>query len=356
MNYRHPVLDGHYHILQGWSNAADQDFIHSTQAYLDSRSFTSLNICAVPFLAEYGTDVSNNILAALCKLQMPNLYIHGGIAYDQVPVPEKMTNAFSPEVQYRELMEIGFDGIKMLETKPTEIRNLGRSMADGLYEKWFSAIERDGTHLVWHVADPGHFWIREYVADEFVERGWFYGDGTYPSQAEIFEQVETVLQRHPNLKVTFAHFYFHADTPDRLETLLASYPNVNIDITPGWEMYAAFARDPLFWRTFFTRYAHRIGFGTDSCDENEGSPEIADIVYRFLTTTDEQEIWGIRFPGISLDEEPLQKILEGNFRRRVGATPKPICREALKRYIEKYRLQIHNEHLRAMIDQAAKQL
>ncbi len=356
MHYGSPVLDGHYHILLGWQNAAGQDFVQSTSAYLESRGFASLNICAVPFLAEYGTDVSNNILAALCKVQMPDLYIHGGLVYDTVPVPERMGEAFAPVAQYRELMEIGFDGVKMLETKPTEIRRLGRSMADALYEDWFAAIERDGTHMVWHVADPAHFWIREYVSDEFVERGWFYGDGNHPTQEEIFGQVETVLARHPDLKVTFAHFYFHGDHPHRLEELFARYPNVNVDITPGWEMFAAFARDPAYWRDFFIRHADRIGFGTDSCDENEGSPEIADVVYRFLTTAEEQEMFGIRFPGIGLDGEPLQKILEGNFRRRVGASPKPICRDALRRYIEKYSPLIADDDLRVLIDRAKEAL
>lgn len=356
MHYKHSVLDGHYHILLGLENGAGQDFVQSTRAYLDSRSFASLNICAVPFLAEYQTDVSNNILAALCKLELPHLYIHGGIVYPEAPVPPSMPADYAPEVQYRELMEMGFDGVKMLETKPTEIRNLGRSMADELYEEWFAAIERDGTHVVWHVADPGHFWMREYVSDEFVERGWFYGDGTYPTQSQIFEQVETVLSRHPMLKVTLAHFYFHGDAPDRLEWLLEQYPNLNVDITPGWEMYAAFARDPEYWREFFTRYAHRIGFGTDTCDENEGSPEIADIVYRFLTTTEEQEIWGIRFPGIALDDASLRLILEDNFRRRVGDTPRPINREALKRYIEKYSHLIQSADLRAYIEEAGRRL
>ena len=356
MDYRHSILDGHYHILLGRFNHKGQDFIRSTRAYLESRGFASLNICAVPFLAEYQTDVSNNILAALCKLEMPHLYIHGGLVYSTSPAPKAMPAEFDPALQYRELMEIGFDGIKMLETKAAEIRRLGRSMDDPLYTDWFSAIAQDQTHLVWHVAAPAHFWIREYVSDEFVARGWFYGDGTYPSQEEIFRQVEAVLDRHPDLKVTMAHFYFHGDEPWRLEWLFEKYPNFNVDITPGWEMYAAFARDPAYWREFFQKHAHRIGFGTDTCDENEGSPEIADIVYRFLATNEEQEIWGIRFPGIALDDAPLQLILEGNFRRRVGETPRQINRAALKRYIEKYSPLIGNPDLRAYIEEAGRRL
>ncbi len=349
MKYNHSVIDGHYHILEGWHNHAGQDFVQSAKAYLASRGFESLNICAVPYLAEYRTDVSNNILAALCKLRVPGTYAHGGLIYSDDHTP-----ACDPAEQYRDLMEIGFDGVKMLETKPTEIRRLGRAMDEELFEGWFNAIEKDGTHIVWHAADPAHFWIREYVSQEFVDRGWFYGDGTYPSKEEIYRQVLAVLERHPALKATFAHFFFMGDEPQRLEEIFAKYPNVNVDITPGWEMYAAFARDPGYWRGFFVKYADRIGFGTDSGDESCGDPGIPDIVYRFLTTTDEQEIWGIRFPGIALDDSSLDRILRGNFIRRVGRTPRPVNREALKRYIEKYRHIIADDNLRKMIDDAVQ--
>jgi len=342
------MIDAHYHILEGWFNHAGQDFAESAQAYLHSRNFDALNVCAVPYLDEYKTDVSNNILAALCKIRLPRVYAHGGLVYSDDHTP-----AEDPAVQYRELMEIGFDGIKMLETKPSEIRRLGRAMDEPLFEGWFDAIEKGSTHMVWHVADPGHFWIREYVSQEFVDRGWFYGDGTYPSKEEIYRQVFAVLEKHPALKITFAHFFFLADEPERLEEIFRKYPGVNVDITPGWEMYAAFARNPGFWRAFFMRYADRIGFGTDCTDEECGSPQIADTVLRFLTTTEEQEIWGIRFPGIALDEQSLEKILCGNFIRRVGASPRTVNREALKRYIEKYRHLIADESLRARIDEAA---
>ena len=345
------TIDGHYHILEGWFNHAGQDFAGSARAYRDSRGFEAINICAAPYLDEYKTDVSNNILAALCKMRLPGTYAHGGLIYSDDHTP-----ACSPEEQYRELMEMGFDGIKMLETKPSEIRRLGRAMDEPLFEGWFDAIEKDGTHMVWHAADPGHFWIRECVSQEFVDRGWFYGDGTYPSKEEIYRQVMTVLERHPSLKVTFAHFFFLGDEPQRLEEIFEKYPNVNVDITPGWEMYAAFGRDGRFWREFFVKYADRIGFGTDSGDESAGDPGIPDIVYRFLTTEEEQEIWGIRFRGIALDDGTLEKILRGNFLRRVGNSPRPVNLDALKRYTEKYRHLIADAGLRDRITEAVRGL
>lgn len=356
MLYKHPVIDGHYHILEGWTNYDGMSFVESTAEYLRASGLSSLNICAVPFLEEYNTDVSNNIMAALCKLQIPNVYIHGGLVYDGAPVPEKMIPEMSPEVQYRELTEIGFDGIKMLETKPSELRRLGRSMDEPLYENWFSEIEKNGTHMVWHVADPAYFWKRECVTQEIIDCGWYYGDGSYPTQESIFEQVENVLKRHPMLKVTFAHFFFCGDEPEKLEDLFAKYPNVNVDITPGWEMYESFAKDPAFWNGFFTRHADRIGFGTDSADDFCGSPKMSDVVYTFLTESGKHEMYDYYFTGIALDDDTVRKIVHDNFTRRVGEDPKPINRAALKRYIEKYRHLINNEEMRRHIDRAASEL
>ncbi len=356
MTYKYPVIDAHYHILDGWFNWDGQTFTESTEEYLRNSGLKTLNVCAVPFLEEYKTDVSNNIIIALCKLQMPELYIHGGLVYENAPVPETLPTELSPETQYRELMEIGFDGIKMIETKPCELRRLGRPIDAPVFDNWFSEIEKNGTHMVWHVADPAYFWKRECVSQEIIDCGWFYGDGTYPTQERIYEQVENVLQRHPKLNVTFAHFYFLGDDPARLERLFETYSNVNVDITPGCEMYVSFSKDTEFWRSFFTRFADRIEFGTDTADESAGSASLPDIVYRFLTEDTVQDIWNVQCRGLALNEDVARRILHDNFTRRVGKQPKTIDRAALKRYIEKYRYMIKDHDILERIDRAAAEL
>lgn len=355
MKFTIPVIDSHYHI-HAWGNSDGQAFWDSTKAYYDSRNFQTININALPSVKR---DVSNNIITALYKLRHPEVFAHGGLIYESYPVPETLPEGIDPLTQYRELMDIGFDGIKMLEAKPAELKVIGRPVCDPLYEPFFAAVERDETHMVWHVADPDSFWDPERAPAWTKERGWNYSDGTYPSFEEIFSQVSKVLEKHPALKVTFAHFFFLSVDPQRLEReFLDRYPGVNVDLTPGTEMYGSFGKNPAYFRDYFTRHADRIEYGTDASDHSnlEYNLRRVDTVYEFLTTTKEFDVWGYQFRGLGLNPVLAEKILSGNFLRRVSEKPKPICVEALKGYYAKYRHWIREDAVRAKIDAEMEKL
>lgn len=355
MQYAKKVLDGHYHIY-GWYDEKGRDFWQTTDAYLAGRNFRTININALP---SGNRDVSNNIITALYKLRHPEVYIHGGLIYDSYPVPAQMPEGMDPLTQYRELMEIGFDGIKMLETKPTTIKKLGRPVCDPLYRDFFDAVEKDGTHMVWHVNDPAEFWDKDLAPAFCLEAGWFYGDGSYPSHEEIYRQVLAVLEKNPKLNVTFAHFFFMSGCPERLEKIFEQYPNTAVDLTPGSEMYADFRERAEYYRDFFTRHADRIEFGTDASDEAsevEDNLWLADIVYRFASTDETFQLWEVSGRGLKLDDAVQEKIFSGNFLRRVSPQPKPINVQALKRYIEKYRHLIRDDRVCANIDTELEKL
>ena len=335
MGYQKPIIDSHYHNFE-WANQADRDFFKATEEYMQAVNCCTININALP---SGERDVSNNIMAALFKLRHPHVYASGGLVYDNYPAPSVMTPGMESDVQYQELMDIGFDGIKMLETKPTLLKVLGRGVDDPIYEGLFAAAERDGTHMVWHVGDPATFWDPELAPPDCIENGWFYGDGTFPALEEIYSQVLTVLERHPKLNVTFAHFFFMSDNPQRLEEIFAKYPNVNVDITPGSEMYHNFEKNRQYFRDFFTRYADRIEYGTDCSDEGniDNYQKHVSVITRFLTTEEVITDWSTDFRGIGLDEAALDKIFSENYLRRVGNQPKPINIGALRAYVAKYR-------------------
>ena len=355
MQYCKTVVDGHYHIYN-WSNSYGKDFYETTDAYVNARNFRSVNLCALPCV---WSDVRDNIIAALYKLHNPNVYIHGGITHDVYPVPAVATEGFDPLTQYNEMMEIGFDGIKIIETKPDRINEIGRPVNDPFYGGFFKAAERDGTHIVWHVNDPAEFWDKDLAPDWCFANGWFYGDGNYPHYTEIYDQVLDVLDKNPNLKATFAHFFFMSGSPERLEELFAKYPNMGVDLTPGSEMYADFKKRHEYFKTFFTRHADRIMFGTDSADASEdvsSNTERADIVYDFLAEDKEFNIWDVPGRGLALSDEVQEKILSGNFLKKVGCEPKPINVEALKRYVAKYRHLIRDKEVQRKIDEAVAKL
>jgi hypothetical protein len=123
-------------------------------------------------------------------------------------------------------------------------------------------------------------------------------------------------------------------------------------------MYGDFIAKAEYYREFFVRHADRIQFGTDACDEDDVASNcwLADTVYNFITTNTDFEIYGVNSRGLALPDDAAEKILAGNFLRRVGETPKTINKEVLKRYILKYRHLIRDEHVRANVDAALMQL
>ncbi len=92
-----------------------------------------------------------------------------------------------------------------------------------------------------------------------------------------------MLDKHPRLNATLAHFFFLSEYRDRVEEILEKYPNVKFDLTPGWEMYIAFSKDTEGWHDFFEKYSERILFGTDSGNHKDNNAELNRLVYSAIT-------------------------------------------------------------------------
>lgn len=346
MNGKRKIIDSHFHIYD-WYNDEYGDFFSATEKYVEGGNFHSININAITSVEG---DVTANFKAALYKLRHPEVYIHGGLVYENLPVTH--TNANDITAQYRELMQIGFDGIKLLETKPSQQKIIGCQIDAECYEGLFKLAEKDGTHFVWHVADPPYFWDPEKDPESSFESGWFYGDGTFPSYEACYRRVFNVLNKHPKLNVTFAHFMFLSAQLERVEEIFKKYPKVNFDITPASEIYEDFAEMYADYRKFFSKYSERIEYGTDCSDQRKLCDKLynASIVYDFLATDKIDEIWGFPLRGFKLDNEALDNILCKNFLRRIGEKPKPIDVIALKEYFNKYRHLIADKDIEQKIE------
>lgn len=360
MKYNRCVLDSHYHI-ENWQDREGRNIFNSIRQYKERKGFRSVNLCALTSYHQGSTMVcgaENNILMALCKIHCPELYIHGGLVYEDFPVPQTASDGFDPLTQYRELMAIGFDGIKILETKPDQAKIIGESFADSFYEPFFDAAEKDGTHFVFHVADPATCWGPQGFYADGRPLPLPYADGTYPTKEALYEQVLTVLEKHPMLKFTFAHFFFMSDEMERLAAIFDQFPNVCVDLTPGVEMYGSFGKDPAGAKAFFTKYSDRILFGTDSNDNDyqAGNWDIGQQVFDFLTTNKELDAWGYQFKGLSLDNASADNILYKNFLNRVSPIPKRIHIPSLIAYYKKYKHLIKRQDLIKEIDSALNKL
>lgn len=312
----------------GWRDATlPRDYKETVDAYMESRNCEFVNIACIPYLN--GRDASQNIMAALLKAENKRVFAHGGLVYTDEPM-----EGFEPHTQLDEMMKIGFDGVKLLETHPKAKKALGKDFRNKEYELFFKKLEEEQIHILWHVNDPLDYW----------QEGGAFASADYPSRETVYDEVYQILGQYPNLKITFAHMFYMTTQPHRLEKLLDDYPNVWIDITPGPSNFRNMSEDREYWRGFFAKYCDRIMYGSDF--STRGGGYSIPCIYRFLLTDDEFNLKDMTFHGIKLDREVLDKILYGNFLTRVGSYPREIDKEALSCYINKYKGLIGEANLR----------
>lgn len=320
------TIDGHVHIR-------DEGQIEHFAAIASELELSGMGLVCT----ERSSGDHDNADAFAAKQRRPGFfYVFGGLDHREAP-------ALAEQVD--RLHAAGADGIKLIESKPGMRKALGHRLDGPYFAPAFERIAAHGLPIVWHVADPEEFWNKEAIPAWAAERGWGYDDA-HPTKESLYKEAETVLRRHPDLTVIFAHFYFMSAELDRLAGLFEEFPRLHVDLAPGIEMYYNLSQNPDRTREFFTTYAERIVYGTDlgifPGEELSTSLARARTVLRFLETKDE-----FRLPpesdfllgppsdgvirGLGLEEEPLAMILGGNYRRIVGAKPRPLDPEAAYR-------------------------
>ena len=245
------------------------------------------------------------------------------------------------------ILAAGCDGIKLLEGKPQMRKTVPIPDFDlSCWEPFWAYAEREAVPILWHVNDPETNWCSN-PSPWLKRQGWWY-DETFINNEEQYSQVFRVLERHPNLKIVFAHFLFFSAQLDRLDALMSRHPNLMVDLTPGIEMYENFSADFDRAKAFFEKYHDRIAYGTDiggRCvltNEGEAFNERENLlrpqlVRRFLTMQGEETVIADgnflhdREPfvmrGLGLSREWLEEILNRNIRSFIGGDPKPVNAE-----------------------------
>jgi len=280
--------------------------------------------------------VNANAAALACKAKYPDrIYAMLGLDHSaRLSDGKKKTPSLADQVEiYRDL---GADGLKMIEGKPTTRKYLDVPVDDPYFAGYFAKLEETQFPVVWHVNDPEEFWDPEKLPDWAAERNWGYDDTDVQKEAQ-YAEVERVLEKHPGLNLVFAHFYFlSADLP-RAAAVFDKYPRVHFDLAPGIEMLYNTADNVDETREFFIKYADRIVFGTD-LSSGQTDPQArhrAGIVYKWLesgeefrVTEDADFLLGKpedgRMCGMALPEDVLKSIYWENFERIVGGAPKTL--------------------------------
>jgi len=324
-----PVIDAHIHL-------PFPSLCSQLEELTCEMNIDRVNLVSTPDMSA----VNHNPAVVYYKWLHPaSTYICGGLDHFSVQADlTQMSSAFANQV--RALQAAGFDGLKLLESKPIARKIIDIPLDGPVYESMWAVMEKLAFPVVWHVADPEEFWDAEKCPAWVKNSGWFYGDGTYPLKETLYKEVEAVVSRHPGLKVILAHFYFlSADLP-RAAAFLDAHANVCFDLTPGSEMYFNFMANPEATRWFFHRYQDRLIFGSDSgasAVEKPGQPLNRDETLGrtyfercFLEKEGPLAIpagvahWnrpGQEVHGLALEPELLQKIYCENFIRLFGRDP-----------------------------------
>lgn len=280
------------------------------------------------------------------KSHYPNrVFVFGGLDVSvYFREPQRVGAVFADTIDL--LMNLGCDGIKMIEAKPQMRKMLPiPAFNSEVFTPYWEKMAQTQFPLLMHVNDPEEFWDEQKAPKWAFERGWFYGDGSFIDNEKQYSEILDVLKKNPTLKVIFAHFFFMSAQLERLAEILDAYPNVSVDLTPGIEMYTNFSRNVDKTREFFIKYQDRILFGTDigakallvNLDEGiqfEESRGRVMVVRSFLESDTEFQLpdkngflFGSgepAFHGIGLPKEVLQKIYSSNFTRMVSESPRSL--------------------------------
>ena len=319
-----PLIDGHAHALS----------VGEVQKF--SKLMEKINAKQAGIACQSDLNVTNNNPAGfVLKARHPErFYMLAGLEHSGHLCG--LNNALSLNQQAHRLKHIGADGIKLLASKPTERKRLGEPLDGPYFREFFGACEELDIPLLWHVADPEEFWEPEKLPRWAREKGWGY-DESFPSKEELYRETENILLRHPGLRVVFPHVYFLSADLERAERFLFDFPHACFDLAPGIELYYNLSRSREKARDFFCRFSGRILFGTDILSNL--SPEEAQartgIIYRFLTEKESfcvpQEADFLLGPpedgiihGLDLPEEVVESILQDNFRRLFGHSPRKL--------------------------------
>ncbi len=314
-------LDCHTHVLGGGVEDLKELHRQTRDVY---------GYCTTNFLSVEGMgDAAQNALAIGFKLLDPQNYAFGGLHY-------RFDYDFGEEA--RLLWEMGLDGIKMIENKPSERKQLGYAQDDTRYDSFYRTAQELDIPLLIHVNDPVENWDESRVSDWAKAMGYFYGNGSYVDYEQVLQESLSMLEKYPKMRVCMAHLFFLSHDEPRLRRIMDAHPNLHLDITAGTEMYYAFDAQPALWRRFFLDYADRIFFGTDNCfpasaADQRIAREINDLERDFLTRSDRFPLWERHIQGAALPEQAVSAITGGNFRRFAGNTPRPLNKELAKRYL-----------------------
>lgn len=241
--------------------------------------------------------------------------------------------------QIEKASQMGAKGLKVLKTLGLYLRENVTTgplvkVDDTRFDEMWEATGAAKMPVAIHTSDPEAFFL---TTDKYNERyeelsahpDWSFHGKDFPSNRELQEARNRVVERHPKTQFVVLHV---GDSEDLkwVGEWLDKYPNMHVEIGAR---IGELGRQPKMARKFFDKYQDRILFGTDAVPHGVETPQqifgdkLYEIYYRFLETEDEyfdyapapippQGRW--RIYGLGLPDSILKKVYHDNAARLLG--------------------------------------
>jgi len=258
------------------------------------------------------------------------------------PTWVRAADAGYPKFQAEELgraRKAGARGLKVLKTlglylREQVVKGPLVKVDDKRFDPMWEAAGALKMPVAIHTSDPEAFFL---PIDRFNERweelhahpDWSFYGKDFPSNRELMEARNRVVERHPRTQFIVLHV---GDSEDLawVSEWLDRHPNMHVEIGAR---IGELGRQPRTARKFFEKYQDRIMFGTDAIPRGDQYPQqvfgdaLYQIYYRCLETEDEyfdyaparippQGRW--RIYGLGLPENILRKVYHQNAARLLG--------------------------------------
>jgi len=329
---RVPAIDAHNHLGSGFGG----DWVGRSPGELAEK----LDAAGIEAIVDLDGGWGDGLRREIDRWQRPlagRVAVFAGLDYEGWAADPRFGE--TEAARLRDGVAAGARGLKVWKTLGLRARGPdGRLVAVDdvrLDPLWATAGELSISVTI-HVADPIAFFD---PLDETNERweelqehpDWHFwpprpggrpDEPGFPSFDELLDGLEALVARHPSTTFIGAHVGCAAEDLDRVDRMLAAYPNWNVDIAAR---IAELGRQPRRTRQLFERWPDRILFGVDSGPD----PAFYAVHYRFLETTDEsfpydvdedapptQGRWAIH--GLGLPDEVLRQVYRDNARRLIA--------------------------------------
>jgi predicted TIM-barrel fold metal-dependent hydrolase len=219
---------------------------------------------------------------------------------------------------------------------------------DPVLDPVFDAMARLHMPLAIHTGDPKAFFDPMGPTNERMDElashpAWSFADRTrFPAWDALYGEFERRVKRSKDTTIIGVHFGNAPEEPDRIERMLATYPNFYVDTAAR---VPEIGRKPAEVRRLIMAHPDRVLFGTDiqlgggmlvlGAGEAHGHTR-QDVEHFFLSSweffetahkgfahpTPIQGNWTIE--GIDLPPSVLEKVYHGNAERLLGLPPTPV--------------------------------